>query len=147
MPVRVNIPNLGAVHFPDGMSVDDIHSAVDSIYSQQIAANPPAAARPNVNMQPSGLAPSYDENQRAAGVAGMAGGSPNLFSATPGYTAAVGIPAGIAAVGASGSALAGTAAAAVLAPIAKKYGIKALEGAGLGLGYDLYRELKKVYGE
>ena len=42
------------------------------------------------------------------------------------------------------------ATAAALAPIAKKYGIKALEGAGLGAGYkfgrDLYESLKKIYG-
>ena len=72
------------------MSEDDIHSALGSIYSQRIAANPPAAARPNVTMETSGLAPTYDENQRTAGVAGMPGASPNLVSATPGYTAAVG---------------------------------------------------------
>ena len=35
--------------------------------------------------------------------------------------------------------------ARALAPIAKKYGIKALEGAGLGAGWHLYRELKKVF--
>ena len=35
--------------------------------------------------------------------------------------------------------------ARALAPIVKRYGIKALEGAGLGLGYDLYKELKKVF--
>lgn len=36
-------------------------------------------------------------------------------------------------------------ATAALGPIAQKYGIKALEGAGIGAGYDLYRELKKVF--
>ena len=43
--------------------------------------------------------------------------------------------AGVTALGASGA----------LAPIARRYGIKALEGAGLGVGYDLYRELKKFF--
>ena len=33
----------------------------------------------------------------------------------------------------------------ILAPIAKRYGIKALEGAGFGTGYELYRELKKGF--
>jgi hypothetical protein len=37
------------------------------------------------------------------------------------------------------------AGAAALVPIAKKYGIKALEGAGLGAGWDLYKELKQVF--
>jgi hypothetical protein len=35
--------------------------------------------------------------------------------------------------------------ARALAPIAKKYGIKALEGAGLAYGWHLYRELKSVF--
>jgi hypothetical protein len=34
---------------------------------------------------------------------------------------------------------------AALAPLVKKYRIKALEGAGLDAGYDLYRDLKKVF--
>ena len=63
--------------------------------------------------------------------------------------AAMGIsgPAGLAAVGEGGAALAPLAgpAARILGPIAKKYGIKALEGAGLGAGYELYKELKKVF--
>ncbi len=36
-------------------------------------------------------------------------------------------------------------AAEALTPIAKKYGIKALEGAGIGAGWQLYHELKKVF--
>jgi len=43
----------------------------------------------------------------------------------------------------AGATVAGASGA--LVPIAKRYGIKALEGAGLGLGYDLYKELKKVF--
>jgi hypothetical protein len=35
--------------------------------------------------------------------------------------------------------------ATALAPIVKKYGIKALEGAGLGAGLGLYKELKNVF--
>jgi hypothetical protein len=35
--------------------------------------------------------------------------------------------------------------ATALAPIVKKYGIKALEGAGLGAGLGLYKELKQIY--
>ena len=35
--------------------------------------------------------------------------------------------------------------ARALAPIAKRYGIKALEGAGIGYGWHLYNELKKVF--
>ena len=50
--------------------------------------------------------------------------------------------AGATAFGFSGLA---ASAARILAPIAKKYGIKALEGAGLGAGYDLYRELKRIF--
>ncbi len=51
-------------------------------------------------------------------------------------------------LGAGGLAAASVVAppvARALAPIAKKYGIKVLEGAGLGMGYELYRELKKVF--
>lgn len=56
-----------------------------------------------------------------------------------GAAGAVGIPAAAMAP----TTMAG--AGALLMPIVKKYGIKALEGAGLGAGYDLYRELKKVF--
>jgi hypothetical protein len=53
---------------------------------------------------------------------------------------AVSVPrvAGATAAGPSGMVTA-------LAPLVKKYEIKALEGAGLGAGYDLYRDLKKVF--
>ena len=36
--------------------------------------------------------------------------------------------------------------ARALKPIAVKYGIKALEGAGLGMGYQLYKELHTAFG-
>ena len=48
-------------------------------------------------------------------------------------------------VGAPAVAEYSPAIASALAPLAKKYGIKALEGAGLGAGYELYHELKKVF--
>jgi len=54
-----------------------------------------------------------------------------------------GLVAGAGAAAAAGPSLLPVAGA--LAPIAKKYGIKALEGAGLGLGYDLYKDLKGVF--
>jgi hypothetical protein len=43
------------------------------------------------------------------------------------------------------SAAAATVARA-LKPIATKYGIKALEGAGIGLGYQLYKDLHSIFG-
>jgi hypothetical protein len=54
---------------------------------------------------------------------------------------AVSVPA----VAAGVSGMASPVASAALLSIAKRYGIKALEGAGVGLGYDLYKELKKTF--
>jgi hypothetical protein len=42
------------------------------------------------------------------------------------------------------SAAAATAVRA-LKPIAAKYGVKALEGAGLGMGYQLYKDLHDIF--
>ena len=147
MPIRVNIPNVGAVNFPDGMAPDDIHSTVDSIYSQSIAANPPGVPRPQVNMQPSfagtllGGQPSTPSmpTRGATLQAQQIEQHPALAEAA-GVVGSAAIPALAGAAGFANPAVAGA-----LTPIAKKYGIKALEGAGLGLGYDLYHELKKVF--
>ena len=46
---------------------------------------------------------------------------------------------------AAGAGAAAPGIARALTPIAKKYGIKALEGAGIGYGWHLYNELKKVF--
>ena len=46
---------------------------------------------------------------------------------------------------ASGGMAAGPGLARALTPIAQRYGIKALEGAGLAYGWHLYRELKNVF--
>jgi hypothetical protein len=54
-PIKVNIPQVGAVNFPDGMSADEIQSAVGQIYSQALASNPPPAAGPQIAMQHSAL--------------------------------------------------------------------------------------------
>ena len=62
---------------------------------------PPGVPMPKVNMQESAWAPG--SNRNAAGIAGMPGASPSLPSAGPGYTAAVGVPAGIAATAMGGS--------------------------------------------
>jgi hypothetical protein len=135
MPVRVNIPNVGAVNFPDGMSEDDIHSAVDGIYSQGIAANPPRVARPNVNMRPASLArqpgTSYqtDEPVPTSGLGALEYQHP--------VASALGEVGGIAALGA-----AGTAAAPVLAgltPVAVKW-IAANPGKA-AFAYELARHL------
>ena len=64
----------------------------------------------------------------------------------PEYVGATGAAGGgLMALAAAGAVPGAPAASAALMPIAKRYGIKALEGGGLAAGYDLYRHLKKVF--
>ena len=112
-------------------------------------------ARPNVNMQqsPFGRIDSSDPSQLQFG--GMHGGSYDIMPQagarryspnSPEMAAAAAAGTGGAALGAGGTAvLSSPQVSSILAPIAKKFGIKALEGAGLGTGYELYRQLKKVF--
>lgn len=46
MPIKVNIPDVGKVNFPNDMSMKDIDSAVHQIYSDKIAKNPPQVPKP-----------------------------------------------------------------------------------------------------
>ena len=63
-----------------------------------------------------------------------------------GAPATIGLGLGLAAPTiASGAVAVGPGVARALLPIAQRYGIKALEGAGLGLGWHLYKELKNVF--
>jgi hypothetical protein len=79
--------------------------------------------------------------QRSAELASAPGKIATVLTSAPAIGAA--IPAAM--VGAGATAPAAAPIARALAPIAKKYGIKALEGAGLGVGYQLYSELKKIF--
>src|SRR3989442_10338850 len=74
----------------------------------------------------------------------MGGNDPSGFTgqAIAGLTAAGTVGTGL---GAIANTAAGAATMRALAPIARRYGIKALEGAGLASGWQLYRELKNVF--
>ena len=57
-PTIVQITGVGNVQFPDSMTPDQVNAAAHNLYTkagaQQIAANPPSAAKPNVQMQQAG---------------------------------------------------------------------------------------------
>jgi hypothetical protein len=95
MPIKVNIPEVGAVNFPDGMSEDEVHRTVDSIYSQFLAAKPPAAASGRPNMRTSALgylAPQKIERSKA----------PNSQEGFPGFEGSYGDPEKAMAMSAAG---------------------------------------------
>src|SRR2546427_2661131 len=107
----------------------------------RLAGIPFPPAQPPTTMDTAGLGtatgPGMVPNPKTA--IAMAGDDPSGFTggAIAGLTAAGTVGTGM---GAAADTAAGAATMRALAPIAKKYGIKALEGAGLGLGWHLYRE-------
>jgi hypothetical protein len=103
----------------------------------QLLASPPAA-------QPAASAQDEASNTRQMLVSGLTGmPTPNMTDADK-ASFAKGKAAGAVSVPlVAGAAVAGSSGA--LAPIAQRFGIKALEAGGLGAGYDLYKELKKVF--
>jgi len=112
----------------------------------RLAGIPFPPAQPPITMDTAGpgtaTGPGMVPNPKTA--IAMAGDDPSGFTggAIAGLTAAG--AAGMA-LGAGGGTAAGTATLRALAPIAKRYGIKALEGAGLASGWQLYRELRNVF--
>ena len=110
MPIKVHIPEVGAVNFPDEMSPDEIHSTVDSIYSQHLAANPPAMpAAPNPIQ-------TEIDTKSANPMAGFPGGTTGApFVAGPKSLAAAGLG-----IGAAGAVVAGPAAIPVIAKAGKE---------------------------
>src|SRR5207245_1981141 len=104
-------------NFPDDMAMDDVHSTVDSIYSQSLAANPPGVPKPQVDMKGSALAqavygpPQSDESENLR-AAGYPGPSSEHLAAGP-SSAAMGL------AGAGGAVLAG---APIVKPLSALYG-------------------------
>jgi len=139
MPIRVHIPDVGAVNFPDEMSPDEIHSTVDQIYSQQvIESKPPGMPAPGPNPIQQEI-----ENQRAGTLAGFPGASPSV----PDSPAAM-VPGAIA-LGTAGLIAGGptllTAARSPIGRTALKYG---LGGSTLEVGRRLGKvALKSLLGE
>ena len=76
--------------------------------------------------------------------------SPSAQTAAPRKAAtvalsALGVGAALPAAEVGGAAVPWSGVAAALAPIAKRYGVKALEGMSLGAGYEVYRALGKYF--
>jgi hypothetical protein len=123
--------------------IDRVHDAINAGFMLRGAP----VAQPQLNVgHTAGLGtdtgPGMVPNPKTA--IAMSGDDPSGFTgeAIAGLTATG--TAGTA-LGAVGQTAAGAATMRALAPIAKRYGIKALEGAGLGAGWELYKELKKVF--
>jgi hypothetical protein len=148
------------LHRTEASNVGDTNPIRFSCWRRAVASTP--AAQSQQQQQPQGAATPFDNLAAPnAELSRPEPATPQVTKATnPKLAAALAqkdaspaagavalaAPVALAAAPVAASEL-GATAARLLTPIAKKYGIKALEGAGLGMGYKLDKELEGLFGK